>query len=170
MVSDSFTAAPNEGFFGFGGRHLDLDHRKKVIANRVSKQNTSLAGWSAPADVERLGVTLFPNGPNAAYYPSGSSCRPRATPSWSADRGDPVPPHRGRSRPLKRRRVRPGLAYVVAPGSVRAAIGTLAAFIGRQRVSLDWVLGAIMDRIKTPSMTAEEYAELAREDLANIER
>jgi alpha-glucosidase (family GH31 glycosyl hydrolase) len=171
MVGDSFVASEGEGFFGFGGRHFDLDQRGKVIANWVNKQNVSLDSLRDPKPGPgEYSKTLYPNGPNAAYYPQAQFTSSAGYGflldqselsrfDVAADRDDRWSVEASA----------PRLRYIVAAAPPAEAIATITAISGRHRAPPEWALGPMIDRTAY-GLSVEEYEAVIRDDLATIER
>jgi alpha-glucosidase (family GH31 glycosyl hydrolase) len=171
MMGDSFVAKAGEGFFGFGGRHFDLDQRGKVMANWVNKQNVSLDSLRDPKPGPgEYTETLFPNGPNAAYYPQAQFTSSGGYGflldqtelsrfDVAADRADRWSVEVSA----------PRLRYIVATGAPADAIGTITAISGRHRVPPDWALGPMIDRVAY-GLSPAEYEAVIRDDLATLDR
>ncbi len=168
-IADSFVSSRGEGFFGFGGRHLDLDQRGKVFSSFVNEENINgTTGWGQGGD----GTSLYPNGPPAAYYPQAEfvSSRPYG---FLLDQ-----PQLGRFKlaadGAERWNVTASakrLRYVVAPGRARRAIGTLTSLSGRQPVPPRWALGPMMDRlVKNFGETEADYEANLRADMRDLPR
>ena len=163
-VGDSFASGPDEGFFGFGGRHNALNQRGGVFSSFVEEENFSAFPGSS--------LSLYPNGTHAAYYPQAEmfSSRPYgflltqpqlARFKLGADRPDA----------WNVMVSAPNLDYVVAPGAAPRAIGTLTALSGRQPVPPRWALGPMLDRlVKNVGETDADYEANVRADLVNIKR
>ncbi|HEX8975639.1 MAG TPA: TIM-barrel domain-containing protein [Solirubrobacteraceae bacterium] len=167
-IGDSFASGPDEGFFGFGGRHNALNQHGQVLSSFVQEEN--LSGISQPGAPAAL--TLFPNGPTAAYYPQAEffSSRPYGflldqpelarfkldsdgSGSWNVTASAS------------------SLDYVVAPGPAPQAMRTLTALSGRQPVPQAWALGPMLDRlVKNVGETQPDYESNVAADLANIAR
>jgi alpha-glucosidase len=168
-LGDSFSSAPDEGFFGFGGRHNALDQHGHVISSFVQEEN--LNGLTGPG-IGGNGSSLYPNGPTAAYYPQAEfvSSRPYgfllqdtalARFRLDTDRRDA----------WNVTESAPGLHYVVAPGHAAQAIGRLTALSGRQPVPPRWALGPMLDRlVRNFGETDQDYQANVAADLVNIGR
>ena len=173
-MSESFASSAGEAFRGFGGRHDTLDQRGSEFYNWLDQENVSSASTetlTAPVPGTARD-TLFPNGPEAAYY---------AQSSFVSSRGYGFLLDRDELSHWRLRSDRPGawrvevaaraLDYVVAPGAAPRAIRTLTAITGRQRVPPRWALGPALDReVKFPSDPAPQYEQEVRQDLRDIDR
>jgi alpha-glucosidase len=168
-LGDSFSSGPDEGFFGFGGRHNALDQHGNVIASFVEEENLNgLRGAGTGGN----GTSLYPNGPTAAYYPQAEfvSSRPYgfllkdtalARFRLDSDRRDA----------WNVTESAPQLDYVLAPGNPERAIGKLTALSGRQPVPPRWALGPMLDRlVKNFGETDQDYQANIAADLGNISR
>jgi alpha-glucosidase (family GH31 glycosyl hydrolase) len=173
-MSDSFVAPAGEAFRGFGGRHDALDQRGSAFYNWLAQENLSSAttdGLTAavPGTVRD---TLYPNGPEAAYYVQ-SSFISSAGYGFLLDREELSHWRLGSDRPGSWRveAAAPALDYVVTPGAVPRAIATLTAITGRQRVPPRWALGPALDReVKFPLDPAPQYEQEVRQDLRDLRR
>lgn len=165
MLGDSFEAGTDDGFFGFGGRHDNLDQRGHVLSSFVNQENLA----ATPADTENK--NMYPNGPSAAYYPQAMFWTTRygflldqpelARFKMAADRDDAWNVAASTSH----------LDYVVAPGAPRRSVGTLTAMTGRHRTPPPWALGTMMDRlVKNQGETYDDYEGKLRQDIADIDR
>jgi sulfoquinovosidase len=168
-LGDSFASGRAEGFFGFGGRHNALDQRGNVFSSSVEEENANGLDTFGKGGG---GLSLFPNGPTAAYYPQAEFTSSRrygfllsqpqlARFKLDADRPDAWNVSASAS----------DLRYVVAPGGPRRAIRTLTGMSGRQPVPPRWALGPMFDRlIKNFGETQTDYEANLRADLRNIRR
>jgi len=169
LMGESFASGPDEGFFGFGGRHNAIDQRGNAFSSFVEEQNTN--GLQAPGRGGG-GLSLFPNGPAAAYYPQAElfSSRPYglfldsfALSRFKLDSDRPDAWNLTTSAPA--------LDYVVAPGRAPVAIATLTRITGRQRVPPDWAVGPMLDRLnRNFGETQQAYEANLRADLRDIRR
>jgi alpha-glucosidase len=166
-IGDSFASDPDEGFFGFGGRHNALDQRGEVLSSFVQEENIDgLPGAGTGS------LSLFPNGDTAAYDPQAEffSSRPYgfllAQPQlarFKLDAGNPDA--------WNVTATASSLDYVVAPGPAADAIATLTALSGRQPVPPRWALGPMLDRlVKNLGETEADYQADVEADLVNITR
>jgi sulfoquinovosidase len=169
MVGDSFASTTGEGFFGFGGRHNALDQHGNTISSFVQEENVDgLTGLSAGGG----GMSLYPNGPAAAYYPQPLFISSRRygflldQPQLARFQLDDQVPTAWNVTASARR-----LRYIVAPGPGPRAIRTLTAISGRQPVPPRWGLGPMMDRlVKNFDETEADYESNVQADLDNIAR
>ena len=168
-IGDSFVSGPGEGFFGFGGRHLDLDQRGKVFSSFVNEENINgTTGWGTGGD----GTSLYPNGPPAAYYPLAEFVSSRAY-GFLLDQ-----PQLGRFKLAadgdRRWNVAASakrLRYVVAPGRPHRAIDTLTSLSGRHPLPPRWGLGPMMDRlVKNFGETEADYEANLLADMRDLRR
>ncbi len=207
-MGDSFAARRGEGFHGFGGRHGTVNKRGEKLGGWTEQENLggrpTISGGLAllPSLVEQgtdytgpqLSVTpkipdgipggferfLFPNGPNAAYYPQAQFVSSRGYgfllnqteySRWrmANDRRTAWQVQASASR----------LDYTVVFGPTRQrAVAGLTAITGRHRVPPGWAQGAMVSRaIQTPALptlpapeTAATYRAKIERDLADIER
>lgn len=165
MIGDSFEAAPDDGFFGFGGRHDRLDQRGRVLSSFVNQQNFN----STPGGSDQL--DMYPNGPAGAYYPQAMF--------WTTGYGFLLPqPELARFKLAADREdawnvtaSTTHLDYVVAPGTPKRSVRTLTALTGRHRTPPRWALGPMFDRlVKNYGETLENYEGELRQDLKDIDR
>lgn len=174
MMSDSFASSPEEGFYGFGGRHNALDQHGRALSSWTSEENlTGPTGGATGSLGPVAGSTvLFPNGPTAAYYPQAQFISSRGY-GFMLDQSD-----------LARFRLdsdvpdawsvaasSPSLRYLVAPGRPGQAIADLTAVTGRQPVPPSWALGPMLDRlVKNVDESRSDYQSALSSDIANIDR
>jgi sulfoquinovosidase len=169
-MADTFTAAAGEAFHGFGGVHSGIDQRGASFYGWAQEENLDAGPFGVPGAAS--GTLLYPNGPQAAYYPQPAFVSSRGY-GFLLDR-----PQLARWRLAPRRA--PGawqadvssarLDYVVAPGAPARAIRTLTAITGRQPVPPAWAIGATLDRATALGETAATYAAKVRRDLRDIDR
>ncbi len=162
-MADSFGSPAGEAFHGFGGRHDSLDQRGHQFANWVDQENIDEETGEAiaPASTE-----LIPNGPEAAYYVQ-SSFVSNAGYGFLLDRGE-LSQWRldsERSDAWQVEDAAPAIDYVVAPGSMKTAVGTLTALDGRQRVPPQWALGPMIDREVELLPAASVYEQSVESDI-----
>lgn len=168
LMGDSFASGRRESFYGFGGRHNSLDQRGRVLSSFVQEENANgLQGFGRGGG----GLSLFPNGPTAAYYPQAQFLSSRRygffldryeLSRWKLDADRPDAWNVTASANA--------LDYVVAPGR-RRAIRTLTAITGRQPVPPRWALGPMLDRlVKNFGETESDYEANLRADLRDIRR
>jgi alpha-glucosidase (family GH31 glycosyl hydrolase) len=169
MFGDSFHSTPDEGFFGFGGRHNALDQHGNTFSSFVDEENVDgLTGIGAGGG----GRSLFPNGPAAAYYPQPEFVSSRGygflldqpeLARFQLDDQNPAAWNVSASAAA--------LHYVVAPGGGPRAIRTLTSISGRQPVPPRWGLGPMLDRlVKNFGETEDDYQTNVQADLDNIAR
>ncbi|MGZ8666655.1 MAG: TIM-barrel domain-containing protein [Solirubrobacterales bacterium] len=168
-IGDSFVSGRSEGFFGFGGRHLDLDQRGKVFSSFINEENINgTTGWGVGGN----GTSLYPNGPMAAYYPQAEFVSSRDY-GFLLDQ-----PQLGRFKLAADGAGRWNVAasakrlrYVVAPGGPRRAIDTLTSVTGRHPLPPRWGLGPMMDRlVKNFGETQENYESHLLADMRDLRR
>ncbi|MBV9801401.1 MAG: glycoside hydrolase family 31 protein [Solirubrobacterales bacterium] len=165
-IGDSFLSPPGEAFHGFGGRHLGLDQRGASFFNWTAEENVNATDFGVPGS--SAGTLLYPNGPQAAYYPQASFVSSSGygflldsfalarfrlddhRHAWQADLTGP------------------NLAYVVAPGSGPRAVSTLTSITGRQPLPPGWALGPTLDREAQLGETPAAYLARIRADLIDI--
>jgi alpha-D-xyloside xylohydrolase len=168
-VADSFRSGRDEAFHGFGGRHLETDHRGAAFYNWVNEENFDAGPYGVPGAED--GTLLYPNGPQAAYYPQASfiSSRPYG---FLLDRPELARFRLASDRPdvWQADVSAPQLDYVVAPGPARRAIAALTAVTGRHRVPPAWAIGPTLDRATALSETAASYEAKVRQDLRDLDR
>lgn len=167
-IGDSFVSSPGEAFYGSGGRHLGLDQRGASFFNWTAEENVNATAFGVPGSSG--GTLLYPNGPQAAYYPQASFVSSNRygflldsfalarfrlddhRDAWQADLTGP------------------NLAYVVAPGSEARAIATVTSITGRQPVPPAWALGSTLDREAQLGETPAAYLAQIHRDLIDIRR
>lgn len=168
MLGDSFTTAPGQGFFGFGGRHDLLDQRGRVFSSFINQEDLA----ARLRDVVGLPgqYSMFPNGPNAAYYPQAEMYTPSygfllAQPQLArfklaADRPDA----------WNVTASAPRLDYIVAPGGPQRSVSTITSMSGRQPVPPAWALGPMLDRlVKNQGESYADYEGMLASDLRHID-
>ncbi len=167
-IGDSFVSSPGEAFYGTGGRHLGLDQRGAAFFNWTAEENVNATAFGVPGS--SAGTLLYPNGPQAAYYPQASFVSSNRY-GFLLD-----------SFPLARFRLDdhrdawqadltgPNLAYVVAPGSEPRAMATVTSITGRQPVPPAWALGSTLDREAQLGETPAAYLAQIHRDLIDIRR
>jgi alpha-glucosidase (family GH31 glycosyl hydrolase) len=168
-MGDSFSSGTGEGFFGFGGRHNALDQRGRALSSFVEEENANgLQAWGKGGG----GLSLFPNGPAAAYYPQAEFTSSRgygfllSQPQLARFKLDSDTADAWNVSASAH-----SLRYVVAPGEARRAIRTLTALTGRQPVPPRWALGPMFDRlVKNFGETESDYEANLRADLRDIQR
>ncbi len=169
-IGDSFASGPGEAFHGFGGRHLGVDQRGASFYNWTAEENVNATGTSFKIPGAQTGTLLYPNGPQAAYYPQASFVSSRGygflltrpelarfrlddgRPAWQAD----VAGNR--------------LDYLVAPAGGAQAIAALTAISGRQPVAPAWSLAPELDRETQLGQNASAYLAQVRQDFVDIRR
>lgn len=167
-IGDSFASGPREQFHGFGGRHIGLDQRGRSFYSWTAEENVNATSFGIPGS--KSGTLLYPNGPEAAYYPQASFISSRGygflldqtqlarfrlddgRATWQADVS-------ARS-----------LEYAVAPGQPPRAIDELTAITGRQPAPPRWALEPMLDREAQLSGTPAAYLAQVHSDLAGIRR
>ncbi|MBZ5738897.1 TIM-barrel domain-containing protein [Nocardioides mangrovi] len=164
MIGDSFVADPQDGFFGFGGRHDRLDQRGRVLSSFVNQQNFH-SGITADDP------SMYPNGPAGAYYPQAMF--------WTTHYGFLLAqPELARFKMAvdsddawNVAASTDHLDYVVAPGDPAKASGTLTAITGRHRTPPKWALGPMLDRlVQNGTETVEHYESELKDDLKKIDK
>jgi alpha-glucosidase len=167
-VGDSFSSTPGEAFHGFGGRHLGLDQRGASFFNWAAEENVNATAFGIPGSA--AGTVLYPNGPQAAYYPQSSFVSSRGygflleDPELARFRLDDH--HGAWQADVAARR----LDYTVAPGPAPRGIGALTAITGRQPIPPAWALGPALDRESRLGESAASYLAQVRRDLTDIRR
>ena len=132
-IGDTFSSGPDEAFHGFGGRHLGLSQRGAAFFNWTDEENVNATSFGVPGAAG--GTLLYPNGPQAAYYPQASFISSRRygflldRPELARFRMDSDRAAAWQADIAARR-----LDYVVAPGPAPTALEALTAITGRQRV------------------------------------
>ena len=200
-LAASFGAARGERFHGFGGRHQSTDHNGQKLYGWVEQENVggptatgataALAGLTpdgaglTPEQLRVPAITpellpggpdryLFPNGPNAAYYPQHQFVSSRGygfllhgteLSRWrmANDRADAWQVHQSAAE----------LDFTVVADRAPRAMAGLTAITGRHRLPPAWAQGAILWRAiqvgETPETGASVQAKVDA-DLAQIER
>jgi len=171
-MSDSFQAAPQQPFYGFGGRHNALDQHGQDFLGWIQQQNLG-AGYARPGtDSSALSDEhyMFPNGPQAAYYVSPSFTSSRFSfllnqdelSRWrmASDRDDAWHVDVAAAR----------LDYSIFTGVPMVSLPKLTAVTGRHRVPPLWALGVIIDR-STVAFTQQPdgYLKQVEDDLQKID-
>ncbi len=167
-IGDTFASGPGEAFHGFGGRHLGVDQRGASFYNWTAEENVNALSFNIPG--AQNGTLLYPNGPEAAYYPQASFVSSRGygflltrpelarfrlddgRPAWQADVAGNH------------------LDYLVAPAGGAQAIAALTAISGRQPVAPAWALAPELDRETQLGQKAAGYLAQVRQDLVDIRR
>jgi sulfoquinovosidase len=168
-LGDSFVSGRDEAFHGFGGRHSQLDQGGASFYNWIDEENMNAAPFKVPGS--STGALLYPNGPQAAYYPQASfvSSRPYGflldQPELARFRLDSDRPGAWQADVAARE-----LHYVVAPGPAQRAVAALTAITGRQRVSPSWAVQPTLDREVTLGETPTAYVAQVRQDLVDVRR
>jgi alpha-glucosidase len=167
MMSDSFTSARDEAFYGLGGRHDALDQHGRALSSFVQKEN--LPGLGLPGTPAAV---LFPNGSTAAFYPQAQFISSRgygfllAQPQLAWFRLDSDRPRAWSVAASAR-----SLSYVVGPGTPKQAITDLTRLTGRQPAPPAWALGPMLDRlVKNIGETQSDYEANLNQDIVNIDR
>jgi len=158
-MADSFSSGVGEAFHGFGGRHNALDQHGQDFYNWLDQENV---GGGSPE-------TLQPDGPQAAYYVQSSFISNQGY-GFLLDRPELSRWRLGSDRPeaWQTQVAAPAIDYVVAPGSMAKAAGTLSAITGRQRMPPAWGLGPMLDREVEYGVGAARYEAQVEEDLREI--
>jgi sulfoquinovosidase len=168
-IGDSFASSHAEQFHGFGGRHLGVSQRGASFFNWADEENVNAAAFKVSGS--STGTLLYPNGPQAAYYPQASfvSSRPYGflldQPELARFRLDSDRPDAWQVDIAARQ-----LDYVVAPALAARAIGSLTAITGRQRVPPAWAVQPSLDRETQLAETPTAYLAQVRQDLVDIRR
>jgi alpha-glucosidase (family GH31 glycosyl hydrolase) len=169
-MSDSFEAPAREAFHGFGGVHSGIDQRGASFYGWAAEESVDAAPFDVPGS--ESGTLLYPNGPQAAYYPQSSFVSSEGY-GFLLDRPElarwrlaaPDEPRAWQADVAARQ-----LDYVVTPGPAPRAIRTLTAITGRQPVPPAWAVGPTLDRATALGETAASYEAKVRQDLRDIDR
>lgn len=168
-IGDSFASGRDEQFHGLGGRHLGLSQRGASFYNWSEEENINAAAFKVPGSAG--GTLLYPNGPQAAYYPQASfiSSRPYG---FLLDRPELVRFRLDSDRPdaWQADVAAKTLDYLVAPGSAPQAIAALTATTGRQPVPPAWALAPSLDRETQLGEKPPAYLAQVHQDLIDIPR
>lgn len=172
LMGDSFVAAADDAFRGFGGRHNALDQRGQDFLNWVQQQNLGAGQGSdlvaqVPGNDDRY---MFPNGKTAAYYVAPQFIAPRY--GFLLERDELARWRMASDRPDAWQLAVAGTAldYSVRPGAPPQTIAALTAFTGRHPPPPDWALGPILDRATIAfTQTAAQYEVQVRDDLAQLD-
>ncbi len=159
-MADSFGSSAAEAFHGFGGRHNALDQHGQDFYNWLDQENL---GGGSPE-------TLQPNGPQAAYYVQSSFLSDQGY-GFLLDRNELSRWRLDSDRPdaWQVQAGAPALDYVVAPGTMAQATGTLTSLTGRQRTPPSWGLGPMFDReVEVVNESPARYEQQVNEDLHEI--
>jgi len=168
-VADTFSSPAGEAFHGFGGRHIGVDQRGEAFYDWTAEENLDAGSFGVPG--AGAGTLLYPNGPEAAYYPQASFLSSRGY-GFLLDRPELSRFRLASDRPdawqldVSARR----LDYVVAPAGAARAIGALTAITGRQPVPPAWALRPALDRAAGLNQKPAPYAATVRSDLREIRR
>jgi alpha-glucosidase len=168
-VGDSFVSSAAEQFHGLGGRHLGLSQRGAAFYNWADEENVNATSFKVPGAAS--GTLLYPNGPQAAYYPQASfiSSRPYGflldQPELARFRLDSDRPDAWQADVAARQ-----LDYVVALGPSSQAIRQLTSISGRQRVPPEWAVEPTLDRETQLVESPAAYLAQVRQDLTDIRR
>jgi alpha-glucosidase len=167
LMSDSFASTRQEAFYGFGARHDALDQHGQDIQSFVEEENLPDPAATPQTTMSRI---LYPNGPDAAYYPQAQFVSSRGygflldQPQLAWFRLDSDRPDAWSVAVDAR-----SLRYVVAPGDPRTAVRRLTAITGRQPPPPLWALGPMLDRlVKIFGETTSGYTAQVLADLRNI--
>ncbi len=207
-TGSSFRAAAREGFYGFGGRHGSVNKRGEKLYGFTEQENLggkgtltlglsllpTLVEGGSDYTVDQLGGVpeipeslpggferyMYPNGPNAAYYPQAQ---------FVSSRGYGFLLNQSEFSRWRMADVRRGawqvqasagkLDYTVSFGpGPRRAVRRLSAITGRHRLPPRWAQGPTLSRaVRVPALpglpaveTSESYRAAVERDLADIER
>jgi sulfoquinovosidase len=174
-MGDAFASSSKEAFHGFGGRHDSVDARGSEFFTYLQQENVSSGsanGLTATTQPSRDRY-MFPNGPYATYYAQSQFVSSAGYGFW-LDRDEIARWRMASDRPdaWHVEVAAPAIDYVVAPGRLSRAVGSLTALTGRQPAPPDWALGGtILDRlVKFPSDDATQHQAEIASDLANMRK
>ncbi len=168
-MGDSFASGRGELFHGFGGMHLGLDQSGASFFSWTAEENVNATAFHVPGS--EAGTLLYPNGPQAEYYPQASfvSSRPYGfaldQPELARFRLDADGGRSWQADVAARR-----LDYLVVPGSAAQAVAALTAIGGRQPVAPRWALEPSLDRETQLNQKPSTYVAQVRQDLTDIKR
>ncbi len=206
-MGDSFAAVADEAFHGFGGRHGTVDQAGEKLYGFSEQENlggeqtilgglsllpglvedgsdytlTELGGQPAPAELpggfERY---LFPNGPNATYYPQAQFVSSRGY-GFLLNQSEYSRWRMANDRPdaWQVQASAPELDYTVVLGrGLTDAVDGLTEITGRHRLPPSWAQGPTLWRAVAvpplpglpPVETAATYRAKIEQDLADIRR
>lgn len=175
--SDSFDAASDEAFFGFGGRHNALSQRGNSFPIWVEQENFG-AGALQPAVNAMPGTGgngyQFPNGQTTSYYPQALfySSRPYAFMLENSDFSRFKMAYSDKPDAWQVSVASSEIRYVVALGDVNHRVQTITGINGRHRVAPDWALGPTLLRgirvLSSSADTADSYTAKANADLDRV--
>ncbi|MGH8560417.1 MAG: TIM-barrel domain-containing protein, partial [Nevskiales bacterium] len=172
LMGDSFVAAQDDYFRGFGGRHNALDQRGSDFLGWVMQQNAGAGMFQPIADVIPGGGPqyLFPNGKTAAYYIAPSFIAPHYAFLLERDELSRWRMASDRADAWQLQVAAPALDYSVVAGTPAQTLKALTDLTGRHRVPPLWTLGVLLDRSTIAfTQTPAQYAQQVRDDLARID-
>ncbi len=167
-IGDTFMSDGSESFHGFGGMHLGVDQRGRSFYGWTAEENVNAASFHVLGS--ETGTLLYPNGPQAEYYPQASFASSRGY-GFLLER-----PELARFRLDDRSSVwqvdvaARTLRFLVAPGDGRQAVARVTAVSGRQPAPPEWALGPTLDRATKLGESPAAYLEAVRQDLADVRR
>lgn len=172
LIGDSFVAAENESYRGFGGRHNALDQRGEDFLNWVQQQNLGAGQGSAlvaqvPGNDDRY---MFPNGKTAAYYIAPQFIAPHY--GFLLERDELARWRMASDRDDAWQVAVAGTAldYSVRPGAPTDTIAALTNLTGRHPTPPEWAMGVILDRATIAfTQTAAQYEQQVRDDIAKLD-
>src|SRR4051812_38441150 len=174
-MGDAFSSSSKEAFHGFGGRHDSVDARGTEFFTSLQQENVSSGSANALTATSQPSRDryMFPNGPYATYYAQSQFVSNAGYGFW-LDRDEIARWRMASDRPdaWHVEVAAPAIDYVVAPGRLTRAIGSLTALTGRQPAPASWALGGtILDRlVKFPSDDATQHQAEIASDLANMKK
>lgn len=173
LMGDSFVAASDDYFRGFGGRHNALDQRGNDFLGWVMQQNAGAGQLQSLADLVPGGggnQYLFPNGRTAAYYIAPSFIAPRYAFLLERDELSRWRMASDGADAWQLQVAAAALDYSVVAGAPRQTIAALTRLTGRHRVPPYWTLGVILDRSTIAfTQTPDQYAAQVRDDIEKID-
>jgi alpha-D-xyloside xylohydrolase len=172
LISDTFAAAADDAFRGFGGRHNALDQRGNDFLGWVMQQNTGAGELQSAADLVPGGDSqyLFPNGKTAAYYVSPSFIAPRYAFLLERDELSRWRMASDRDDAWQVQLAASGIDFSVMPGAPLQSLPALTKLTGRHRAPPAWALGVMFDRLAEAfTQTPAQYEAEVRDDLTHID-
>ena len=148
--------------------HLGLNQHGRSFYSWSAEENVNASSFGVPGSA--AGTLLYPNGPQAEYYPQASFVSSRGygflleNPQLARFRLDD---HRNLWQVDVSART---LRFVITPGNGREAVTQLTAISGRQPVPPAWALGPTVDRETQLGESAAAYLAAVKADLSDIPR
>jgi sulfoquinovosidase len=176
--SDSFDAASDEQFFGFGGHHDGLSQRGRSVTQWVQQENFGAGPLQVLSDtIPGTGGAYyqFPNGQGATYYSQAlfHSSRPYSFLLENTELARFKLAYTARPDAWQVSAAAAELRYVVAPGTPAQRVATLTAINGRHRLPPEWAIGPTLNRgirvLSPQADTGDTYYAKVIADLARVD-